>query len=264
MCDSNDDGDWVDDMAETFAVSRGELVPAMDDALTAVISHAARNRDFGDGGCPPTYFGDLAVENLEHRLSATCPDADRLWAAWALNSELRDYGRYTTPDARRRLATELEERTRSAFDSARWQEVCDLLAGYGYFVDPNAYQVLDSRQFGWVSGGFSAHGITVGWNGIGHLRGGRGRAGFDSDWNKVRDALVLLWWPDVDRMGSRRWGEVISTLGDMLDPRSETHRDLLRGDLATMERLATDPEFYRTRSSGRRESPSLRRPATLR
>ena len=90
--------------------------------------------------------------------------------------------------------------------------------------------VLDGRgDYGYSGFSLKNHGVTIGWNaGSGTLVNGWSRMGIDSNWNKVGDAIVLLYWPGVDEMGKRRWERLLERLDGILDPKSKIHRKFVK------------------------------------
>jgi hypothetical protein len=144
---------------------------------------------------------------------------------------MRDRDNYTSKSAKIRFARQMRDEMSRANKSPRWQLIVDMLDKYGYFEGFDTYEVVygrDPSMQKYPSGYIKNHGLTIAWNGVGTLRDGLSRIGIDHVWNKVSDASILLYWPETESLGKRRWQPIESALDDILNPATETHKKAMR------------------------------------
>ena len=204
---------------------------AIDGCVSATIWEIANDKNIFDDWKDNRFrVGELCAEKVETVLGCELDEESFDWLVHVTYQAMRDYGYYTSPKARKLLIRECYEGSRAILDSRRWEEIIDILWQYGYFENVSVNNVLDGRgDYGYSGFSLKNHGVTIGWNaGSGTLVNGWSRMGIDSNWNKVGDAIVLLYWPGVDEMGKRRWERLLERLDGILDPKSKIHRKFVK------------------------------------
>lgn len=231
----------VKELAETLGVSDDTLQEALVTSLRATVLRVARERTLFDSLDRKGFYRveNIALRTLEGVLNQTVNDEDdREFARWVIHRELANHSLYTPPTARDLLKREVYGHLVEAHPSPRWREVADMLWRHKYFENVDVNDVMFERAYArpWSSQGLSCNGLGIGWNT--DLMHGQARIGIDPIWNKVSDALMLVWWPDADKVGKRRWTDVTEALDDALDPKSRTHRDLVRDRRGIRDEMA--------------------------
>lgn len=230
----------VKELAQDIDMDPDALQEALLVAIRATVLKAAQDRTIFNtiGGKNNDVIENMALERLEDITGRDIDDdAERKFAQWVVYKEMANHSLYTPPSARPLLKQEVREAMLAAHPSPRWAEVVEMLWHYKYFENVDVNDVLFERAFDnpWSSQALTCHGLTVGWNT--GLVNDYARIGIDPIWNKVHDALILVWWPDADRAGKRRWLHVMDSLRNVLDPKSKDHRMLVRDYRDTRERL---------------------------
>lgn len=204
---------------------------AIDAAITAAlqetVTEIANDKTLHDTHKDPWRIGRHCKVKVENMLGVELDEESGEWLESLTYRELKDAGAYTTPKARKLLIREFYLGTRDALNSERWRQIVDMLWDYGYFANIDVNDVLSERDWGNYSDAIiKCHGLTVGWDT--HLINDWARIGIDSEWNKVSDATVLLYWPGVDNMGKRRWKKLYTKLDSLLSPKAKDHKRFVK------------------------------------
>ena len=200
---------------------------ALNTALVETVDDVARDIDLHDTHDDSWVVGRHCRSKVEGILNVELNEESRDWIEAVTYQNMKDAGKYTSPKARKMLLHEFYTGTLGAMDSSRWQEINEMLWKYGYFENVDINDVLNERDWGkYSNGSVKCHGLTIGWNT--GLVNGWGRLGIDSEWNKVSDATILLYWPGVDDMGKRRWKILRDMLDRLLDPASKDHKRFVK------------------------------------
>lgn len=214
------------------SIDEGMLDEVLNSALTQTVSDVAGDPSLHDDSHSDDRDDSWRVSRhcldmVEKSLGVEFDEDSTRWLHSVIYHDLYDNGHWTTPEARQTFIEEAYRGMRDAKDSERWREVVDMLRKYHYFDNVSVTDILANRDYGhYESDAIRNHGITIGWDLS--LVNGWGRLGIDSEWNKVRDATILLYWPGVDSMGYRRWEAIRGTIESVLDPSSEEHHQFVR------------------------------------
>lgn len=222
---------YVAELAQRLDIPKDTLQKALLTAIRATVIKVAKDQTLFDTLDKKNMYAveNIALQMVEGILHKTLNDnSERDFALWVIHKELANHSLYTPTAAKQLLKQEVYQDLVKAHPSPRWKEMADLLWKHKYFENIDVNDVLFERMYAqpWSSQGLNCNGLSIGWNNS--LMYGQARMGIDSIWNKVSDALILIWWPDADKVGKRTWQHVITMLNEVLDPKSKRHLDLVK------------------------------------
>lgn len=215
-------------LAEYLGVETNDLIQALERQVPIGMCRIARNEMLTNTREKPWSIEDTISQEVLRDLHYPVEEApfatERLHGlVWRM---INDRDNYTPQNARKLFAKQSEQHMRKTNIEKRWSEVCDLMAKFGYFEGFSIYDVIYMRDNSLttpIASSVKRHGLTIVWQGTGIQGNEYARIGIDHNWNKMKDAAILLQWPEVRAYGKRRWQPIEHMLEQLLDPTSEEH-----------------------------------------